>query len=63
MGESAARHGRGFVLVDDNPEAVDIAAARLAFAQPECVGFAPGEPALGYRSARRRRRMSMTSEG
>ncbi|MCL2449079.1 MAG: site-specific DNA-methyltransferase [Polyangiaceae bacterium] len=38
-GESAARHGRGFVLVDDNPEAVRIAAERLAFAGPEHVGF------------------------
>lgn len=40
-GEAAARHGRGFVLVDDNPEAVRLAAARLAEFEPECVGFAP----------------------
>lgn len=39
-GEAAARHSRGFVLVDSNPEAVKIAAERLAFAGPECVGFA-----------------------
>jgi site-specific DNA-methyltransferase (adenine-specific) len=39
-GEAAARHGRGFVLVDNNPEAVDIAAARLARYSPELVGFA-----------------------
>jgi site-specific DNA-methyltransferase (adenine-specific) len=38
-GEAAARHGRGFVLVDDNPEAVEIAAARLARYSPELVGF------------------------
>jgi site-specific DNA-methyltransferase (adenine-specific) len=38
-GEAAARHGRGFVLVDDNPEAVQIAAARLAKYSPELVGF------------------------
>lgn len=38
-GEAAARHGRGFVLIDDNPEAVRIAAARLAAFQPECQGF------------------------
>jgi len=38
-GESAARHGRGFVLVDNNEEAVQIAAARLASFEPECVGF------------------------
>ena len=40
-GEAAARHDRGFVLVDHNPEAVQVAAARLAFARPECVGFSP----------------------
>ncbi len=45
-GESAARHERGFVLVDDNPEAVQVSAARLAFAGPECVGFAPTATAL-----------------
>jgi site-specific DNA-methyltransferase (adenine-specific) len=38
-GDAAARHGRGFVLVDDNPEAVRIAAARLAEHAPTCEGF------------------------
>jgi site-specific DNA-methyltransferase (adenine-specific) len=38
-GEAAARHGRGFVLVDNNPEAVQIAAARLARYSPQLVGF------------------------
>jgi len=38
-GEAAARHGRGFVLVDESPEAVRVAANRLAFAAPELVGF------------------------
>jgi site-specific DNA-methyltransferase (adenine-specific) len=38
-GEAAARNGRGFVLVDDNPEAVEIAASRLAEFSPECFGF------------------------
>jgi site-specific DNA-methyltransferase (adenine-specific) len=37
--EAAARSDRGFVLVDNNPEAVQIAAARLAPFEPECVGF------------------------
>jgi site-specific DNA-methyltransferase (adenine-specific) len=48
-GEAAARHGRGFVLVDDNPEAVQIAAARLAEFRPECEGFSwtPAAAALG----------------
>ncbi|MDP9152402.1 MAG: site-specific DNA-methyltransferase [Myxococcota bacterium] len=38
-GEAAALHGRGFVLVDNNPEAVAIAARRLAVYAPDCVGF------------------------
>ena len=38
-GEAAARNGRGFVLVDDNIDAVAIAAARLAAFAPECEGF------------------------
>jgi site-specific DNA-methyltransferase (adenine-specific) len=44
-GEAAARHGRGFVLVDESPHAVRIAARRLARFRPECEGFEPpGEP-------------------
>jgi site-specific DNA-methyltransferase (adenine-specific) len=39
-GEAAARHGRGFVLIDDNPEAVCTMGARLVAYAPECVGFA-----------------------
>jgi site-specific DNA-methyltransferase (adenine-specific) len=35
-GEAAARQGRDFVLVDHNPEAVRIAAARLAEFNPQC---------------------------
>ncbi len=38
-GDAAARHARGFVLVDSNPEAVKIAAARLAEHEPTCEGF------------------------
>jgi site-specific DNA-methyltransferase (adenine-specific) len=38
-GEAAALHGRGFLLVDDNPEAARIAAARLAPFSPQLVGF------------------------
>lgn len=34
-GEAAARHGRGFVLVDDNPEAVAVMQERLARFEPE----------------------------
>jgi site-specific DNA-methyltransferase (adenine-specific) len=36
-GESAALHGRGFILIDDNPEAVRIASKRLARFAPEVV--------------------------
>jgi len=39
-GDAAARHGRGFVLVDSNPEAVRVAAARLGEFAPEHEGFA-----------------------
>jgi site-specific DNA-methyltransferase (adenine-specific) len=38
-GDAAARHGRGFVLVDSNAEAVKISAARLAEYHPTCEGF------------------------
>lgn len=38
-GESAALHGRQFVLIDQNPEAVAIAASRLGSYAPERVGF------------------------
>jgi len=37
-GEAAALAGRGFVLVDDNPEAVRIASVRLARFEPEVLG-------------------------
>jgi site-specific DNA-methyltransferase (adenine-specific) len=38
-GEAAARLGRHFVLIDNNPDAIQIMARRLAFAQPELVGM------------------------
>lgn len=43
FGEAAVRHGRSVVLVDQNPEAVEIMRRRLAFAEPvtEAVGAAP----------------------
>ena len=40
-GEAAARNGRRYLLVDDNPDAAQIMAKRLAFSAPECEGFAP----------------------
>lgn len=39
LGEAAAKLGRDFILVDNNPDASQIMARRLAFAKPECVGF------------------------
>ncbi len=46
-GEAAARAGRSCVLVDENPEAVEIMARRLAFAHPHLVRLqtAGGRPA------------------
>jgi site-specific DNA-methyltransferase (adenine-specific) len=38
-GEAAALAGRGFVLVDQSREAVDVMASRLAAYEPELVGF------------------------
>jgi site-specific DNA-methyltransferase (adenine-specific) len=43
-GEAAARLGREFVMIDKSPEAVEIMTRRLAFAEPECVGFAAPSP-------------------
>ncbi len=40
-GEAAAIHGRRFILVDNNPDAVQVAAKRLARFRPSCVGFEP----------------------
>jgi len=40
-GESAARHGRDFILIDNNPEAMDVMAKRLARYRPEFVGCQP----------------------
>ncbi len=38
LGESAARNGRDFILIDSNPEAVDVMQERLAFASPDFEG-------------------------
>jgi len=37
FGESAARGGRDFILIDSNPEAVEVMRERLAFAHPDCA--------------------------
>lgn len=41
-GEAAAKHGRGFVLIDESAEAARVMATRLARFEPELVGFARG---------------------
>ncbi len=38
-GEAAARAGRQYLLVDDNPAATAVMATRLAFDRPDCVNF------------------------
>jgi site-specific DNA-methyltransferase (adenine-specific) len=43
-GLSAAQNGRGFVLVDENPEAVRIAGERLAAFEPECADLSGPRP-------------------
>ena len=44
-GEAAARNGRGFCLIDESPDAVQVMAARLAGYEPECIGFEPAATA------------------
>jgi site-specific DNA-methyltransferase (adenine-specific) len=44
-GDAAARQGRGFVLVDENPAAVRIAARRLRSFEPELIGFGDDDAA------------------
>ena len=36
-GEAAARNGRRFLLIDDNPEAISVMEGRLAAFEPEVV--------------------------
>jgi site-specific DNA-methyltransferase (adenine-specific) len=43
-GEAAAKHGRRFLLVDDNPEAVGVMERRLARFEPEVVRRLSGSP-------------------
>ena len=46
-GEAAARLGRLFVLMDNNPAACELMAGRLVFAGPRHIGFEVSAPALG----------------
>ncbi|MFH1143859.1 MAG: site-specific DNA-methyltransferase [Candidatus Eisenbacteria bacterium] len=43
LGEAAARLGRRFILIDEDPEAIRIMKRRLAFAQPECIRLGPAQ--------------------
>ena len=38
-GEAAAKHERGFTLIDRNPDAVDVMRERLATYKPQCLTF------------------------
>ena len=40
-GEAAVRAGRDAVLIDDNPEAIEVMARRMAFAEPQFHGCKP----------------------
>jgi site-specific DNA-methyltransferase (adenine-specific) len=42
-GESAARNGRDFMLVDRNPEAIEVMSKRLAEFEPVFIGVDPSE--------------------
>ncbi|MFC1706097.1 DNA-methyltransferase [Planctomycetota bacterium] len=45
LGESAARQGRDCVLIDANPDALEVMASRLSFASPAFHNYTPPEPA------------------
>ena len=38
LGEAAAKHGRDFILIDNNPEAIQVMTRRLAPTNPDLVG-------------------------
>lgn len=42
LGEAAAKLNRSCVLIDSNPQAVEVMASRLNFAAPKCYGFTGG---------------------
>jgi site-specific DNA-methyltransferase (adenine-specific) len=42
LGEAAIKHGRSCVLVDSNPEAIEVMAGRLSFASPTFYGVGCG---------------------
>jgi site-specific DNA-methyltransferase (adenine-specific) len=47
LGEAAARLGRRFILVDNNPQALAVMRRRLAFAEPRIVRVAGEAPPIG----------------
>jgi site-specific DNA-methyltransferase (adenine-specific) len=57
-GAAAARHGRGFVLVDRSRAAVYLAAKRLAAFEPQVLGIAPAPRAAAGPTAGARPRAS-----
>jgi len=57
-GEAAARNGRRYLLIDNNPAAVQIMSERLACSEPQCVNFEA--PAASAQTARPRSRPAGT---
>ena len=55
MGEAAARNNRSFVLIDNNPDAIQIMARRLAFAKPQYMNFEPSSFCLQEKDTTRAR--------
>ncbi len=53
LGEAAVRAGRRAVLIDDNPEALEVMARRLAFARPVFHGYTPEPPSKQAGQVRR----------
>jgi len=49
-GEAAARNDRGFVLIDDHPEAAEIMQRRLAPWKPQVEVFGAGQRATSSTS-------------
>ena len=50
LGEAAAKHDRGFLLVDESPAAVEVMRRRLARFEPEVV-VAPDDGLLPFERA------------
>ncbi len=59
LGDSAIRHGRSAVLIDQNEEAMQVMARRLAFAQPKFHNWQPDQADLPEMMTRLTRKPSV----